>query len=63
MQSILVGLGMKKETRCCAGGLLTAVSGAAALATVSLRTQGASAVSDPRQETPIVRPATAVRAT
>jgi RND family efflux transporter MFP subunit len=37
------------------------MSGAAAFATVSMRTQEASAVSDPRQEPPIVRLATAVR--
>ncbi len=40
------------------GGLLIAVSGAAALATVSMRAQEAS-VSDPRQTPPIVRVATA----
>ena len=34
------------------GGLLIALSGAAALAAVSMRTQGASALGDPR---PIVR--------
>ena len=46
---------MKKRPIFLLGGLLIAVSGAAALATVSLRTQDASAVSDPRQEAPIVR--------
>lgn len=45
------------------GGLLIAVSGAAAFATVSLHTQQASAVSDPRQEAPIVRLATPMRVT
>lgn len=45
------------------GGLLIAVSGAAAFATVSLHTQEASAVSDPRQEAPIVRLATPMRVT
>lgn len=52
---------MKKRPAVVLGGLLIAVSGAAALATVSMRTQEASAVSDPRQEPPIVRLATAVR--
>src|SRR5215213_5937683 len=46
---------MKKRSAVGLGGLLIAMSGAAALAAVSLRTQGASAVSDPRQEAPIVR--------
>jgi RND family efflux transporter MFP subunit len=55
------GFGMKMRPAVVLGGLLIAVSGAAALATVSLRTQEASAVSDPRQEPPIVRLATAVR--
>jgi len=36
------------------GGVLIAVSGAAALAAVSMHTQGASAVSDPREEAPII---------
>jgi RND family efflux transporter MFP subunit len=36
------------------GGLLIAMSGAAALAAVSMRMQEASAVSDPRQEPPVV---------
>jgi RND family efflux transporter MFP subunit len=52
---------MKMRPAVVLGGLLIAVSGAAALATVSLRTQEASAVSDPRQEPPVVRLATAVR--
>ena len=54
---------MKKRPAVVLGGLLIAVSGAAAFATVSLRTQEASAVSDPRQEAPIIRLATAVRVT
>ena len=53
---------MKRQPAVVLGGLLIAVSGAAAFAIVSLRTQEASAVSDPRQEAPIVRLATAVRA-
>jgi RND family efflux transporter MFP subunit len=56
-------MAMKKRPAVVLGGLLIAVSGAAAFATVSLRTQEASAVSDPRQEAPIVRLATAARAT
>ena len=39
---------MKKRPAVMLGGLLIAVSGAAAFAMVSLRTQEASAVSDPR---------------
>ena len=46
---------MKRRPAVVLGGVLIAVSGAAALAAVSMRTQGASAVSDPRQEAPIVR--------
>jgi len=41
------------------GGLLIAVSGAATFATLSLRAHEAAAVSDPRQEPPIVRLAAA----
>lgn len=52
---------MKMRPAVVLGGLLIAVSGAAAFLTVSIRTQEASAVSDPRQEPPIVRLATAVR--
>jgi RND family efflux transporter MFP subunit len=52
---------MKKRPAVVLGGILIAVSGAAAFATVSLRTEEASAVSDPRQEAPIVRLATAAR--
>jgi RND family efflux transporter MFP subunit len=54
---------MKKRPAIVLGGLLIAVSGAAAFATVSMRTQEASAVSDPRQEPPIVRLVTAARVT
>jgi len=56
-------MAMKKRPAVVLGGLLIAVSGAAAFAMVSLRTQEASAVSDPRQEAPIVRLATAARVT
>ena len=52
---------MKKRRAVVLGGLLIAMSGAAALAAVSMRTQEASAVSDPRQEAPIVRLATATQ--
>jgi multidrug efflux pump subunit AcrA (membrane-fusion protein) len=45
------------------GAILIAVSGAAALATVSMRTQEASGLSDPREEPPFVRLVTAARAT
>ena len=44
-------------------GVLIAVSGAAAFVTLSLPAQEAAAVSDPRQEAPIVRLATAARVT
>ena len=54
---------MKKRPAVVLGGLLIAVSGAAAAVTLSLRTPEASGVSDPRQEPPIVRVVTAVRAT
>ena len=43
------------------GGVLTAALGAAAFVTLSMHTQEASAVSDPRQDAPIVRLAAAVR--
>jgi hypothetical protein len=49
---------MKKRPAVVLGGLLT-VSGAVALAAVSMRTQEASAMNDPRQEPPIVRLETA----
>src|SRR6266705_3410779 len=54
-------MAMKKRPAVVLGGLLIAVSGLAAFVPVSLRTQAASAVSDPRQEAPIVRVATAAR--
>jgi RND family efflux transporter MFP subunit len=56
-------MAMKRRPVVVLGGLLIAVSGAAAFAAVSLRTQEASAVSDPRQEAPIVRLARAERVT
>ncbi|MBG0801057.1 efflux RND transporter periplasmic adaptor subunit [Methylocystis sp. H4A] len=46
---------MKKRRVIVLGSILIAASGAAALATVSMRAQVASAMSDPRQEAPIVR--------
>lgn len=54
---------MKMRPASMLGGILIAVSGAAAFVTVSLRTQAASAVSGPRQEPPIVRLVTAARVT
>jgi RND family efflux transporter MFP subunit len=54
---------MKKRPAFVLGGLLIATSGVAAFVTLSLRTPEAAAVSDPRQEPPLVRLATAVRAT
>lgn len=51
---------MKKRPMVVAGGILTAALGAAAVVTLSMHTQEASAVSDPRQEAPIVRLAAAV---
>ncbi|MBK1842275.1 efflux RND transporter periplasmic adaptor subunit [Azospirillum sp. YIM B02556] len=42
-----------------AGGVLTAALGAAAFVTLSMHTQEASAVGDPRQDAPVVRLATA----
>src|SRR3954454_20859440 len=56
-------MAMKRQPAVVLGGLLIAVAGPAAFATVSLRTQEASAVSDPRQEAPIVRLVTAARVT
>ena len=52
---------MKKRPVMVLGSILLAVSGAAAF--VTLRTQAASAVSDPRREPPIVRLVTAARVT
>ena len=54
---------MKKRTAIVLGGVLIAMSGAAAFATLAIPTQEASAVSDPRQEPPIVRLVTAVPVT
>jgi RND family efflux transporter MFP subunit len=54
---------MKKRPAVVLGGLLFAVLGATVVVTLSLRTQAASAVGDPRQESPIVRLATAARVT
>src|SRR5205814_8885089 len=56
-------MAMKMRPAVVLGGLLIAVSGAAAFAMVSLRTEEASAVSDPTQDAPIVRLATAARVT
>src|SRR5947207_4490963 len=55
-------MGMKKRTVIALGSILIAASGAAALV-ISIGTQEASAVSDPRQEAPMVRLATAARVT
>jgi RND family efflux transporter MFP subunit len=55
-------MGMKKRPAVVLGGLLIAV-GVAAFATLSIRTQAGSAVSDPRQEPPTVRLATAAPVT
>jgi RND family efflux transporter MFP subunit len=52
---------MKKRRALVLGGLVIAVSGAAAFVTLSMRTQEASAVSDPRLEPPVVRMAAAAR--
>lgn len=54
---------MKKRPALVLGGLLAAVSGVAAVVAISLRTPEASAVSDPRQDPPLVRLATAAPAT
>src|SRR4051812_23340491 len=62
MQSIRGAMGMKNRPAVVLGGLLIAV-GVAAFATLSIRTQAASAVSDPRQEPPVVRLATAAPVT
>src|SRR5438270_6617196 len=56
-------MAMKTTPAIVLGGVLIAVSGLAVLITVSLRTPAASALSDPRQEPPIVRLATAARVT
>jgi RND family efflux transporter MFP subunit len=54
---------MKKRPAVVMGGLLIAVFGAAAVVTLSIRTPEASAVSDPRQEPPIVRMVAPARVT
>src|SRR4029450_5189348 len=54
---------MKKRSIIVLGSILIAVFGAAGFVTLSIRTQAASAVSDPRQEPPIVRLVTAARVT
>ncbi|MBP2307073.1 efflux RND transporter periplasmic adaptor subunit [Azospirillum melinis] len=51
---------MKKRPMIVLGSVVTAALGAAAFVTLSMRTQEASAVSDPRQDAPIVRLATTV---
>jgi RND family efflux transporter MFP subunit len=56
-------MNLKKRPVVVLGGLLIAVSGVAAVVTLSFRAREASAVSDPRQEPPIVRLGTAARAT
>ncbi|WP_201839108.1 efflux RND transporter periplasmic adaptor subunit [Microvirga zambiensis] len=50
---------MKKRPAVVLGGILIAVSGTAAVVTLAVPTQEASAVSDPRQDPPIVRLVTA----
>jgi RND family efflux transporter MFP subunit len=63
-QSILwKATGMKMRPVIVLGGVLIAVSGAAAIATLAIPTQEASAVSDPRQDPPVVRLATAAPVT
>ncbi len=54
---------MKKRPAIVLAGVLTAGVGAAAFVTLALRTREAAAVSDPRQQAPIVRLATAARVT
>ena len=54
---------MKKRPVIVLGSILIAASGAAALVALSIGTQAASAVRDPRQEAPIVRLVTAARVT
>lgn len=52
---------MKMRPMVVVGGVLTAALGAAAVVMLPMHTQEAAAVSDPRQDAPIVRLATAVR--
>lgn len=54
---------MKKRPMIVLGGVLTAALGAAVFVTLSMHTQEASAVSDPRQDAPIVRLAAAAPVT
>ncbi|WP_342358360.1 efflux RND transporter periplasmic adaptor subunit [Terrarubrum flagellatum] len=54
---------MKKRPGIVVAGVLIAGAGAAAFVTLSLRAREAAAVSDPRQQPPIVRLATAARVT
>jgi RND family efflux transporter MFP subunit len=54
---------MKMRPAVALGGVLIVALGAATAVAVSLRAQGTSAVSDPRQEPPIVRLMTAAQAT
>src|SRR6266702_7922185 len=56
-------MGMKKRPVIVLGSILIAASGAAAFVTLSFGTRAASAVSDPRQEAPVVRVVTAARVT
>jgi RND family efflux transporter MFP subunit len=56
-------MAMKVRSIVTLGGIVIAVSGAAVFGTLSLPTQGASAVGDPRQEAPLVRLVTPARAT
>src|SRR6185295_557747 len=55
-------MGMKRRPAIVLGGVLLAVLGAAAFGTLFLRAREASAVSDPRQDAPLVRLVTATRA-
>ena len=52
-------IGMRKRPIIVLGSILIAVSGVAAFVALSIHPQAASAVSDPRQEPPVVRIATA----
>jgi RND family efflux transporter MFP subunit len=54
---------MKLRSIIVLGGIVVVVSGAAAFATLAIPTQDASAVSDPRQDSPIVRLVTATPVT
>src|SRR5256714_625367 len=56
-------MAMKTRPAVVLGGLLIALSGVAAFVTFFLRTQEAPAVSDPRQEAPLVKLVTAARVT